>query len=91
MQDRSRQFDEIFLQRTAGPYIWVKNGSVHPRAECPFDPQEQTSSSYMLRSGSSRSQDCEPSERSFSLLLVHRLIPKAIEFFLDHPADIPPA
>jgi hypothetical protein len=24
MQDRSRQFDEIFLQRTAGPYIWVK-------------------------------------------------------------------
>ena len=24
MQDRRRQFDEIFLQRTAGPYIWVK-------------------------------------------------------------------
>jgi hypothetical protein len=23
MQDRRRQFDEIFLQRTAGPYIWV--------------------------------------------------------------------
>jgi hypothetical protein len=30
-------------------------------------------------------------ERSFTLLLVHRIIPKAIEFFLDHPADIPPA
>jgi len=27
MQDRRRQFDEIFLQRTAGPYIWVTNGS----------------------------------------------------------------
>jgi hypothetical protein len=24
MQDRHRQFDEIFLQRTAGPYMWVK-------------------------------------------------------------------
>src|SRR5882757_3036993 len=24
MQDRRRQFDEIFLQRTAGPYMWVK-------------------------------------------------------------------
>ena len=24
MQDRHRQFDEIFLQRTAGPYIGVK-------------------------------------------------------------------
>jgi hypothetical protein len=79
------------LGRSGRCPLQVKNGSVHPRAECPFDPQEQTSSSYMLRSGSSRSQDCEPSERSFSLLLVHRIIPKAIEFFLDHPADIPPA
>ena len=25
MQDRSRQFDEIFLQRTAGPYKGVKS------------------------------------------------------------------
>ena len=30
-------------------------------------------------------------ECSFTLLLVHRIIPKAIEFFLDHPADIPRA
>jgi hypothetical protein len=30
-------------------------------------------------------------ERSFTLLLVHRIIPRAIEFFLDHPPDIPPA
>jgi len=29
MQDRHRQFDEIFLQRTAGPYIWVKAGKAH--------------------------------------------------------------
>jgi hypothetical protein len=33
----------------------------------------------------------EQKERSFTLLLVHRIIPKAIEFFLDYPADIPPA
>ena len=30
-------------------------------------------------------------DRSFTPLLVHRIIPKAIEFFLDHPRDIPPA
>jgi hypothetical protein len=30
-------------------------------------------------------------DRSFTPLLVHRIIPKAIEFFLDHPPDIPPA
>jgi hypothetical protein len=30
-------------------------------------------------------------ERLFILLLVHYIIPKAIEFFLDDPADIPPA
>src|SRR5258707_15806193 len=29
MQDRRRQFDEIFLQRTAGPYIWVKRRRTH--------------------------------------------------------------
>jgi hypothetical protein len=30
MQDRHPQFDEIFLQRTAGPYIRVKNGPGNP-------------------------------------------------------------
>jgi hypothetical protein len=30
-------------------------------------------------------------DRSFAPLLVHRIIPKAIEFFLDYPADIPSA
>ena len=33
----------------------------------------------------------QQNERSFALLLVHRFIPEAIEFFLDHPADVPPA
>jgi hypothetical protein len=26
MQDRIIQIEEIFLHRTAGPYIWVKSG-----------------------------------------------------------------
>src|SRR6476620_10715610 len=64
---------------------------MHPRAECPCAPQEQTPSGHMLRFGSSRSQDFAPSERSFTLLLVHRIMPKVIEFFLDQPAGIPPA
>jgi hypothetical protein len=33
MQDRSRQFDEIFLQRTAGPYIWVKRSGADSNAK----------------------------------------------------------
>jgi hypothetical protein len=98
---------------------------VPARAACPFDPQEQTSSGYTLRSVcavrefgtakystlfgrpvddgtaalirvqitevSSGSAIIRQKERSFARLLVHRVIPKAIEFFLDHPADIPPA
>jgi len=40
MQDRRCQFDEIFLQRTAGPYIPVKTG----KAQC-----EQMFSALPLR------------------------------------------
>jgi hypothetical protein len=39
MQDRSRQFDEIFLQRTAGPYIWVKLRSDEPFADSLLYPK----------------------------------------------------
>jgi hypothetical protein len=38
MQDRHRQFDEIFLQRTAGPYIWVKSVSLLMSALSLFVP-----------------------------------------------------
>ena len=50
MQDRRRQFDEILLQRTAGPYNRVKTGSGHARTACPFYPQEQTPSGRPGRS-----------------------------------------
>jgi hypothetical protein len=33
MQDRHRQFDEIFLQRTAGPYIGSKTEMPPPTTE----------------------------------------------------------
>jgi hypothetical protein len=53
MQDRRRQFDEIFLRRTAGPYmqrttgpyIWVRkrlmhcNKSVFTRSPCLLEQQ----------------------------------------------------
>ena len=29
MQDRHRRIVEIFLLRTAGPYIWVTSGRIH--------------------------------------------------------------
>jgi hypothetical protein len=34
MQDRITQIDEIFLHRTAGPYIWVNLGPSALSAEC---------------------------------------------------------
>ena len=46
MQDRSRQFDEIFLQRTAGPYIRVKNGPDALEMGCLYYPRKQTSVGY---------------------------------------------
>ena len=39
MQDRRRQFDEIFLQRTAGPYIRVKGGPWRVLERCPLYPR----------------------------------------------------
>jgi hypothetical protein len=44
MQDRHRQFDEIFLQRTAGPYIRVKSGPDGSKMPLPNYPEERTSS-----------------------------------------------
>jgi hypothetical protein len=43
MQDRRRQLDEIFLQRTAGPYIWVRLGSRESFVESPLYPAHRTS------------------------------------------------
>ncbi|MEH2564341.1 hypothetical protein V1289_003968 [Bradyrhizobium sp. AZCC 2289] len=43
MQDRRRQFDEIFLQRAAGPYIWVKNRPDGPAARLPVYPEQRIS------------------------------------------------
>jgi hypothetical protein len=42
MQDRRRQFDEIFLQRTAGPYIGVKLGNRLRFMSLPFCPRDRT-------------------------------------------------
>jgi hypothetical protein len=43
MQDRSRQFDEIFLQRTAGPYIWVNRFTSTLCRSLPVFPDQRTS------------------------------------------------
>jgi hypothetical protein len=39
MQDRRRQFDEIFLQRAAGPYIGVKSAVLTVRPPLPVYPK----------------------------------------------------
>ena len=44
MQDRRRQFDEIFLQRTAGPYIWVNRVTLTEDRRLPIFRRERTSS-----------------------------------------------
>jgi hypothetical protein len=35
MQDRIYRIVEIFLHRTAGPYIWVVEGSLLRSPDCP--------------------------------------------------------
>ena len=42
MRDRRRQFDEIFLQRTAGPYIGVNRVVPTVRRSLPVYPDKQT-------------------------------------------------
>jgi hypothetical protein len=42
MQDRHPQFDEIFLQRTAGPYIGVKRVGLTMRRSFPVFTYEPT-------------------------------------------------
>src|SRR5476649_2872834 len=42
MQDRHRQFDEIFLQRTAGPYIRVNRAGLTSRRPLPFYHPQST-------------------------------------------------
>jgi hypothetical protein len=43
MQDRRRQFDEIFLQRAAGPYIRVNRVGLTAYRRLPLYPHKQTS------------------------------------------------
>src|SRR5258705_12138202 len=50
MQDRRRQFDEIFLQRTAGPYKRVKLRSLSAQLGSPLCPQQRASSARPIRS-----------------------------------------
>ncbi|MEH2561058.1 hypothetical protein V1289_000685 [Bradyrhizobium sp. AZCC 2289] len=49
MQDRRRQFDEIFLQRAAGPYIWVKSAGLHLYQPLPFRTHLTAANSIMSR------------------------------------------
>jgi hypothetical protein len=42
MQDRICQIDENLLHRTAGPYIWVKTGSIDASTSSLRYPHEQT-------------------------------------------------
>jgi hypothetical protein len=42
MQDRRRQFDEIFLQRAAGPYIRVKSAILTAGQPLPICPDQRT-------------------------------------------------
>ena len=58
--------------------LWVKNGSVPARAACPFDPQEQTSSGYKLRSGSCRSQYFAPQNTAHYSIVRSTMAPQPL-------------
>jgi hypothetical protein len=54
MQDHHRQFDEIFLQRTAGPYIGVKRVGLTMRRSLPVLPYERQHRSACLKGANNR-------------------------------------
>ena len=47
-----RQPDEVLLQRTAGPYIWVKSRRSVVTERCPLYPRKRTNSGHLKMSAS---------------------------------------
>jgi hypothetical protein len=74
----SLHFIKFGLQRTAGPYRWVKSGSVPARVACPFGPQEQTSSRYTLRSGSCHSRYFAPQYTAHYSIVRSTMAPRSL-------------
>ena len=54
MQDRICQIDENLLQRTAGPYMWVKSGKAQPEQMSSASPLEADVPGDHLRATSLR-------------------------------------
>src|SRR4051795_5623049 len=58
MQDRRRQFDEILLQRTAGPYIGSQCEELNLSKSSPPCPNERTSTKYAATSLMGQERTC---------------------------------
>jgi hypothetical protein len=69
MQDRRRQFDEIFLQRTAGPYIGVKLGRTQ---------REQMSSGLPLKADIAQCKSACPKGAMNGLMQRSKVRPNSI-------------
>jgi hypothetical protein len=76
------------LQRTAGPYKWViSDGFGDVRATSGVRPTTAEKADIPVRLQPLINCGTDRTSPSFTLVLV----PKAIEFFLDPPAGVPPA
>ncbi len=68
MQDRRRQFDEIFLQRTAGPYIGSTDLAARLNyVRLSFNSRYRKHTSEVMERGISHG--CERSEMAFRRIL----------------------
>jgi hypothetical protein len=80
MQDRICQIDENLLQRTAGPYMWVKTGKAqiehmisasHPRADiCAFMNTPKRMAPTILHVGAIRDHPAAYLRRAFRSLVL---------------------
>jgi hypothetical protein len=71
--------------------LWVNRAVLTLCQPLPVCPYEQILTDRPGMSENSPASFVRQKERSFTLFLVHRIIPKAVELFLDHPADTLPA
>jgi hypothetical protein len=60
MQDRSPPARRNHLQRTAGPYIWVRSAGLVLTRKLPVDPSEPTSRGTVLAAAKGQKRSAQP-------------------------------
>jgi hypothetical protein len=59
-----RPLDEVLLQCTAGPYIWVRSGHHQSSSQCPLSSQERTSRTWLDMSAKCQKRTYAPQQNN---------------------------